>query len=82
MCIQAFQEVQIPSLHKEHYPIPGAGRCSMSKEIDVLFESMERTQKNIIRRRWKHGGSNIIVLFATGARNIKPGTRYLKVLRG
>ena len=53
----------------------------MSKDIDVLFESMERTQKNIIRRRWKHGGSNIIVLFATGARNIKPGTRYLKALR-
>ena len=43
----------------------------MSKDIDVLFESLERTQKNIIRRRWKHGGSNIIVLFATGARNIK-----------
>ena len=45
MCIQALQAVQIPSLHTEHYPIPGAGRCSMSKDIDVLFESMDRKQK-------------------------------------
>jgi hypothetical protein len=82
MCIQTFQTAKIPSLHTEHYSLPGAGRYCMSKDIDVLFESLERTQKNIIRRRWKHGGSNIIALFATGARNIKPGTRYLKVLRG
>ena len=45
MCIQALQPATNPSIHTEHYPIPGAGRYCMSKDLDVLFESMDRKQK-------------------------------------